>query len=49
MTTASTENEVSGGEAVLVGSTGPELVEHADKAKTTATAKDEILNLTFRT
>jgi hypothetical protein len=25
------------------------LVEHADKAKTTATANDEYLNLTFRT
>ena len=49
MTTASTENEVSGGEAVLVGSMGPELVEHADNTKTTATANDEYLNLTFRT
>ena len=49
MTTASTENEVSGGEAVLVGSTCPELVEHADNTKTTATANDEYLNHTFRT
>jgi hypothetical protein len=49
MTTASTENEVSGGEAVLVGSTGPEFVEHADKARTTAKANDEYFNLTFRT
>ena len=49
MTTASTENEVSGGEAALVGSTGPELDEHADKTKATATANDEHLNLTFRT